>query len=41
VGTISLAKTDLRIAFSGVELTDLDLLFELIYRSCKELESIV
>ncbi|WP_308128865.1 aminotransferase class I/II-fold pyridoxal phosphate-dependent enzyme [Bacillus sp. sid0103] len=41
VGTISLAKTDLRIAFSCVELTDLDLLFELIYRSCKELESIV
>ncbi|MDQ0197971.1 aminotransferase class I/II-fold pyridoxal phosphate-dependent enzyme [Neobacillus ginsengisoli] len=41
VGTISLAKTDLRIAFSCVELSDLDQLFELIYRSCKELESIV
>lgn len=39
VGTISLAKTDLRIAFSCVELTDLDQLFELIYRSCKELNA--
>lgn len=39
VGTISLSKTDLRIAFSCVELTDLDQLFELIYRSCKELNA--
>ncbi|OIK10710.1 hypothetical protein BIV60_19750 [Bacillus sp. MUM 116] len=37
VGTISLAETDLRIAFSCVELNDLDRLFELIYQSCKEL----
>ncbi|MFB6804680.1 hypothetical protein ACFCVU_26665 [Peribacillus butanolivorans] len=37
VATISLAKTDLRIAFSFVELTDQDQLFELIYQSCKEL----
>ncbi|MFB7639741.1 hypothetical protein [Peribacillus butanolivorans] len=37
LATISLAKTDLRIAFSCVELTDHDQLFELIYRSCKEL----
>ncbi|WP_028401848.1 aminotransferase class I/II-fold pyridoxal phosphate-dependent enzyme [Ectobacillus panaciterrae] len=39
VGTISLAKTDLRIAFSCVELADLDQLFELIYRSCRELNT--
>lgn len=37
VGTIYLAKTDLRIAFSCLELKDLDRLFELIYQSCKEL----
>ncbi|MDQ6601073.1 aminotransferase class I/II-fold pyridoxal phosphate-dependent enzyme [Bacillus salipaludis] len=37
VGTVSLAKTDLRIAFSCVELNYLDCLFELIYQSCKEL----
>ncbi|MFD4817845.1 hypothetical protein [Peribacillus butanolivorans] len=37
VATISLAKTDIRIAFSFVELTDQDQLFELIDRSCKEL----
>lgn len=41
VGTVSLAKTDLRIAFSCVELHDLDQLFELIYRSCKELNNSV
>lgn len=40
VGTISLAKTDLRIAFSCVELNDLDRLFELIYQSCKELNEL-
>jgi aspartate/methionine/tyrosine aminotransferase len=39
VGTISLGKTDLRIAFSCVELEDLDELFELIYKGAKDLES--
>ncbi|UOF92241.1 aminotransferase class I/II-fold pyridoxal phosphate-dependent enzyme [Fodinisporobacter ferrooxydans] len=38
VGTISLGKTDLRIAFSCVELGDIDELFELIYKGVKDLE---
>jgi aspartate/methionine/tyrosine aminotransferase len=39
VGTISLGKTDLRIAFSCVELEDLDELFALIYKGVKDLEA--
>jgi aspartate/methionine/tyrosine aminotransferase len=38
VGTISLGKTDLRVAFSCVEVEHLDELFALIYKACKELE---
>lgn len=39
VGTISLGKTDLRVAFSCVELEDLEELFKLIYQGAKDLES--
>lgn len=37
VGTISVNKTDLRIAFSCLEVGDIEELFELIYKGCKEI----
>lgn len=37
VGVIALGETDLRIAFSCVDATELEELFELIYKGCKEL----
>jgi aspartate/methionine/tyrosine aminotransferase len=39
VGAISINSTDLRIAFSCVEKSDVEELFELIYRGIKDLES--
>ncbi len=38
IGTISLGKTDLRIAFSCIEEEDLEELFDLIYQAAKELQ---
>ncbi|RJS62398.1 aminotransferase class I/II-fold pyridoxal phosphate-dependent enzyme [Bacillus sp. PK3_68] len=38
VGTISFGHNNLRLAFSSVELEDLDKLFVCIYQACKELE---
>ncbi|BAI79844.1 aminotransferase, I and II [Deferribacter desulfuricans SSM1] len=37
VGTISVNKTDLRIAFSCIDVNDVEELFELIYKGCKDL----
>ena len=37
VGTISVNKTDLRIAFSCIEVDQVEELFEIIYRGCKDL----
>lgn len=39
VGTISFGQQNLRIAFSSVEVEDLQQLFECIYQACKELET--
>lgn len=38
VGIITLGENDLRVAFSCVDETELDELFELIYKGCKKLE---
>ncbi|MFH1759766.1 MAG: aminotransferase class I/II-fold pyridoxal phosphate-dependent enzyme [bacterium] len=38
VGTISINKTDLRIAFSSLEVKDIPEVFDLIYKGAKELE---
>ena len=37
VGTISVNKTDLRIAFSCIEVEDVQELFDIIYQGCKDL----
>ena len=37
VGVISTSATDIRIAFSSVEEDDIEDLFELIYKGCKDL----
>ena len=37
VGVISTSNTDIRIAFSSVEVDDIEDLFELIYKGCKDL----
>lgn len=37
VGTISVNKTDLRIAFSCIEVGDVQELFDIIYKGCKDL----
>lgn len=36
VGTISVNKTDLRIAFSCIEVEDVEELFDIIYKGCKD-----
>ncbi|MDY6820288.1 MAG: aminotransferase class I/II-fold pyridoxal phosphate-dependent enzyme [Deferribacterota bacterium] len=38
VGTVSVNKTDLRIAFSCIEEEDIEDLFNIIYKACKDLE---
>jgi aspartate/methionine/tyrosine aminotransferase len=38
VGTISVNKTDLRIAFSCMEVSDIEDLFNIIYKGCKDLK---
>ena len=38
VGTISINKTDLRVAFSCVEVDQVDELFQIIYQGCKDLK---
>lgn len=40
VGVISLGETDIRIAFSCVEETDLEELFDLIYQGCQDLAAL-
>ncbi|MGG1554657.1 aminotransferase class I/II-fold pyridoxal phosphate-dependent enzyme [Paenibacillus ferrarius] len=40
VGTIALGETDLRVAFSCIEESNLEELFNLIYQSVKELETV-
>jgi aspartate/methionine/tyrosine aminotransferase len=40
VGTIALGDTDLRVAFSCLEETDIDRIFELIYQGVQQLEKI-
>ena len=40
VGTIALGETDLRVAFSCIEEGNLEELFNLIYQSVKEIESV-
>jgi aspartate/methionine/tyrosine aminotransferase len=40
VGTIALGETDLRVAFSCIEETDIEELFELIYQAAREVEAI-
>jgi len=37
VGTISVNKTDLRIAFSCMEVEQIEDLFNIIYQGCKDL----
>jgi len=38
VGVISLGETDIRVAFSCVEVEDIHELFEIIYQGVKDLE---
>jgi hypothetical protein len=37
VGTISVNKSDLRIAFSCIEVEQVQELFDIIYKGCKDL----